>query len=64
MDSDLRETVVLLKEENIPFVLASARSPHGMFPIAEMLDLDKKPITCYNGALIIEGDKEDYRTSA
>lgn len=62
VDSDLRETIALLKEENIPFVLASARSPHGMFPIAETLDLGKNPIACYNGALIIEGNKEDYQT--
>lgn len=61
LDSDLSGTVAALKVRNIPFVLASARSPHGMFPIAEELDLGDSPIACYNGALIVEGKKDDYR---
>ena len=62
VDAHLRDTITELKKESIPFVLASARSPHGMFPIAQELNLGANPIACYNGALIVEGNKEHYRT--
>ena len=52
----------LLKKENIPFVLASARSPLGMEPIARELGLGDNPLACYNGALVIKGDQQDYET--
>ena len=51
VDSQLREQIPLLKKENIPFVLASARSPLGMEPIARELGLGDTPLACYNGAL-------------
>ena len=62
VDSQLREQIPLLKKENIPFVLASARSPLGMEPIARELGLDDNPLACYNGALIIKGDPNQYET--
>ena len=62
VDSQLREQIPLLKKENIPFVLASARSPLGMEPIARELGLGDNPLACYNGALIIKGDPNQYET--
>lgn len=62
VDAHLRDTITELKKESIPFVLASARSPHGMFPIAQELNLGANLIACYNGALIVEGNKEHYQT--
>ncbi|WP_019320314.1 fructose-phosphate phosphohydrolase SppA [Streptococcus mutans] len=62
VDAHLRDTITELKKESIPFVLASARSPHGMFPIAQELNLGANPIACYNGALIVEGNTEHYQT--
>lgn len=34
VDQNLKDQIPLLKKKNIPFVLASARSPLGMEPIA------------------------------
>lgn len=62
VDPQLREQMPLLKKENIPFVLASARSPLGMEPIARKLGLGDNPLACYNGALVIKGDPQDYET--
>ena len=62
VDSQLREQIPLLKKENIPFVLASARSPLGMEPIARELGLGDNPLACYNGALVIKGDPQAYET--
>lgn len=62
VDTQLKQQIPLLKKENIPFVLASARSPLGMAPIAHELDLDGNPLACYNGALIIKGKPNQYET--
>ncbi|KAA0964666.1 HAD family phosphatase [Streptococcus cristatus] len=62
VDPQLREQIPLLKKENIPFILASARSPLGMEPIARELGLGDNPLACYNGALVIKGDPQDYET--
>ena len=62
VDPQLREQIPLLNKENIPFVLASARSPLGMEPIARKLGLGDNPLACYNGALVIKGDPQDYET--
>lgn len=57
LDSYLIELMPLLKQCNIPFVLASARSPLGIAPISKELGITDCPIACYNGALISLGDK-------
>ncbi|GAA3026036.1 HAD family hydrolase [Tetragenococcus solitarius] len=61
VDEKLSKNIQRLKERKIPFVLASARSPLGMFPLAEKLVLGSNPIVCYNGALILEGTKNSHR---
>lgn len=62
VDTQLKQQIPLLKKENIPFVLASARSPLGMSPIAHELGLGDNPLACYNGALIIKGNPNQYET--
>ena len=57
VDEQLIELMPKLEKANIPFVLASARSPLGMQPIAHKLGLHDNPIACYNGALVLEGDR-------
>jgi len=57
LDSHLIELMPLLKQSDIPFVLASARSPLGIAPISKELGITECPIACYNGALISLGDK-------
>jgi len=62
VDSKLKDMIPLLSREKIPFVLASARSPLGMEPIAHELGLGDNPLACYNGALVIKGDPQAYET--
>ncbi|SFM12950.1 Cof-type HAD-IIB family hydrolase [Halanaerobium salsuginis] len=62
IDNKLKENVGCLKRKNIPFVLASARSPRGIFPIAKELEINDSPIACYNGAFILEGTIDNYAT--
>ena len=62
VDPELKDIIPLLNREQIPFVLASARSPLGMEPIARELGLGDNPLACYNGALVIKGDPQDYET--
>ncbi len=57
VDEQLIEVMPELEKANIPFVLASARSPLGMQPIAHKLGLHDNPIACYNGALVLEGNR-------
>ena len=57
LDSHLLELMPLLKQSEIPFVLASARSPLGIAPISKELGITDFPIASYNGALIGTGDK-------
>ncbi|MZN39538.1 Cof-type HAD-IIB family hydrolase, partial [Bifidobacterium pseudocatenulatum] len=47
----------------IPFILASARSPKGMIPITEELNITDNPIICYNGALVLKKQKSGHYTS-
>ncbi|WP_438721220.1 HAD family hydrolase [Enterococcus sp. AZ103] len=54
LDDQLIGKIKLLKERDIPFVLASARSPKGMWPLAQALEIQDQPIACYNGALIMK----------
>ena len=62
VDPKLKDVISLLNREKIPFVLASARSPLGMEPIARELGLGDNPLACYNGALVIKGDPQAYET--
>ncbi len=57
VDKQLIEVMPELGNAKIPFVLASARSPLGMQPIAHKLGLHENPIACYNGALVLEGNR-------
>ena len=57
IDPQLVALIPDLKRETIPFVLASARSPKGMAPIAKELGIEDCPIACYNGALIQKGEQ-------
>lgn len=60
VDYQLKTQLSLLQEKGIPFVLASARSPLGMEPIAQQLGLIDNPLACYNGALVIKGNPQNY----
>ena len=60
VDYQLKIQLPLLQEKGIPFVLASARSPLGMEPIAQQLGLIDNPLACYNGALVIKGNPQNY----
>lgn len=60
VDYQLKTQLPLLQEKGIPFVLASARSPLGMKPIAQQLGLIDNPLACYNGALVIKGNPQNY----
>ena len=57
IDPQLAALIPDLKREEIPFVLASARSPKGMAPIARELGIEECPMACYNGALIQKGEQ-------
>ena len=39
-------------------ILVSARMPSGMYYIQENLGISDQPIICYNGALVLDGNKE------
>ena len=41
----------------ISIVLVSARMPSGIRYIQEALGVSQQPIICYNGALVMKGDK-------
>ena len=45
----------LLKQQGIPFVIISARSPSGIYPIQEKYRF-KSPVISYSGALILDED--------
>ena len=45
-----------LQEKDIPFVIISARSPSGIYPILEENGFSC-PIICYSGALILDENK-------
>lgn len=54
VDNNLKATIAKLNQKDIHFVLASARSPRGMAPIAKELEVLDNPIACYNGALVVK----------
>jgi len=51
-----------LKEKDIPFVIISARSPSGIYPILEENGFSC-PIICYSGALILDENKNTVYSS-
>ena len=46
-----------LQQQEIPFVIISARSPSGIYPIQEEYHF-KSPVICYSGALILDESRE------
>ena len=60
LDSRLKENLVILNQQGIPFCLASARSPLGIRPIQEELGLEA-PLVAYNGALIGQWQEGEFR---
>lgn len=54
LDQNLHAQIKRLRQEKIPFVLCSARSPEGMYSIAKKLGLEEAPIASYNGAYIVQ----------
>lgn len=59
IDDKLAGCLKQLKAKNIPFILASARSPKGMYDIAKALEITEYPMACYNGALIVREVKDN-----
>src|SRR5699024_7404369 len=63
IDTGLKAAVKQLRQKDVPFVLASARSPEGMKQIAADLDVLDNPIACYNGALVVKDlQNKNYTT--
>lgn len=58
LDSELSSQIKGLKNREIPFVLASARSPKGIIPLVQQLGITRDPIASYNGALVLKNDPE------
>lgn len=56
----LKSAIMQMKEKNIPFVLASARSPEGMKQISQELAVVNSPLAAFNGALVIKKDQIIY----
>ncbi|MGM0140166.1 hypothetical protein IGI65_002645 [Enterococcus sp. DIV0755b] len=56
----LKEAIRKIAEKNIPFVLASARSPEGMKQISQKLAVTNSPLAAFNGALVIRQDQIIY----
>lgn len=63
VDDQLKDILPVLHQKAIPFILASARSPKGMIPITEELNITDNPIICYNGALVLKKQKSGHYTS-
>jgi Cof subfamily protein (haloacid dehalogenase superfamily) len=55
----LKAAVQQVKERNIPFILASARSPKGMLELAKELNLEDSPMVSYNGGLILPASSDN-----
>ncbi|KRM95294.1 hypothetical protein FC19_GL002058 [Liquorilactobacillus aquaticus DSM 21051] len=51
---ELKKAVKRVSANNIPVVLASARAPQGMYPIAKKLAIQSNPLVSYNGAYILK----------
>ncbi len=46
-----------VSDAGTPFILVSARSPGGMFPIQDRIGI-RRPLVCYGGALVLGKDRE------
>lgn len=58
---ETKDTILKVKEKDIPFVLVSARMPSGMLFFQEELEINT-PVICYSGALVLsESDSEGNR---
>lgn len=53
---DTKNTILKLKNKDIPFVLVSARMPSGILPFQKELEINT-PVICYSGALVLDGSK-------
>lgn len=58
VDPVLISEISRLKELGIPFVLTSARSPEGMTAIADEMGLANVPLSCYNGAYLVNSSAD------
>lgn len=56
--SDATITEITRIKEKIKVVLVSARMPKSMIYLQKRLGIENEPIICYNGALILDQDKE------
>ncbi|WP_281540808.1 Cof-type HAD-IIB family hydrolase [Maribacter aestuarii] len=50
-------------KRTVRIILVSARMPSGMRYLQKRLNIEKQPIICYNGALIIDNEKEVHSTT-
>jgi hypothetical protein len=50
-------------KDTIRIILVSARMPSGMRYLQKRLSIEEQPIICYNGALILDNEKEIYSTT-
>ncbi len=50
-------SIKLLQQQGVPFVIISARSPSGIYPIQEKYGF-KSPVISYSGALILDENKK------
>lgn len=60
IDPGMADIVKELRQQDIPLVLNSARSPQGMANILEKIDNRDNPIACFNGALILPNLDADF----
>lgn len=57
------KTIEVIKDiAPIPFILISSRMPQAMEHLQEELDITHLPLICYNGGLILDGDKVVHST--
>ena len=53
--SDFTITEISRIKKHIKVILVSARMPKSMTYLQERMDIEKEPIICYNGALVLNG---------
>jgi Cof subfamily protein (haloacid dehalogenase superfamily) len=60
--SDFTISEIKRIREHLRIILVSARMPQSMTYIQKNLGIEKEPIICYNGALVLHGSKEMFST--